>query len=212
MPTLPNPYEAQDHGPPAEESARALWRRQRWSQIMAEGRRQIVDLHFTGVTMRGMADACGISPQALHAHFGARDEMIAAVINDYTLALFRYSRQATRARNPVLAFAAAFADAHETYPELYSRTTPHIFFERTGARIFEQTHGYGVTLIERALSEMQRESRIAPGADLHEAAVAVSALLSVCLLGWSRGTIRRGALRRQIISQVDLLFLGLDPR
>lgn len=209
---LPNPHEAQDHGAPDEESVRDMRQRLRWAEIMAAARRQIVERHVTGVTMRGLADACGISTQALHGHFGTRDDMISAVLNDYTLALFRYSHHALGARNTVLAFAEAFAEAHEAYPELYSRTTPYIFFERTGARIFEQSHGYGVSLIQSALTDLQRQSRIVPNADLREAAIAVSALMSVCLLGWSRGTIRRGALRRQIISQVDLLFRGLEPR
>ncbi len=208
---LPDPCEPLDNQG-GDGGAAMGKRRLKAAETLAAARGLIIELRFTGFTVRGLAQSCGLSTQALHSRLGSRDAIIAAAINDYSLALYRHGGEAMPQRNAVLSFVHAFADACEAYPEFFRRILPNTYFERSGAQVFERTHAYGTLLIHGGLAAMRRQSRIAESADLRVAATAISTLMGATLLDWARGSIRTAELRRQMLYKVDLLMTGLENR
>ena len=202
---LPNPYEVQ--GPGHEDFGKRDQRRQR---ILAAARCLIVELRFTGFTVRRLAVNLGLTTQALHGRFGSRDAIIAAAINDYSLALLRHGSAARLDPHPIRAFVLAYCAACETYPEFFRRILPNTYFERSGARVFQMTHSQGTIMIHRALAEMRRQSRLAGHADLRLVAMTVSTIMGATLLDWASSAMSAAELRRQMVYKVDLLLDGIE--
>lgn len=207
---LPSPYEATRFASPAETAIQDR-QRQKWGEILALTRRLIVETRFTGFSVKTLAELSGLSTQALHNRYGTKSGILGAAINDYSLALFQYGRENGLARNAVLSFATAYAQACVTHPEFHQKIAPNTFFDRKGAQLFERTHSYGTALIHRALANMRRSSEIRPQADLRIAATAISAVMGTAILEWTRGTLTSKALPHHMVYSVELLFTGLEP-
>lgn len=208
--SLPSPYAPTRFASPAETALQDRQRR-KWAEILALTRRLIVETRFTGFSVKTLAELGGLSTQALHNRYGTKSGMLAAAINDYSLTLFQYGRDNALARNPVLSFATAYAQACVAYPEFHQKIVPNTFFDRKGAQLFERTHGYGTALVHRALASMRRSSRIRAQADLRIAATAVSAVMGTAILEWARGTVSTKQLPHHMVYSVELLFSGLEP-
>lgn len=209
-PTLPSPYEPTGFSSPAETAVQDR-QRQKWAEILALTRRLIVETRFIGFSVKTLAELSGLSTQALHNRYGTKSGMLAAAINDYSWALFQYGRTNALARNPVLSFATAYAEACAAHPEFHQKIAPNTFFDRKGAQLFERTHSYGTAVIHRALASMRRSSQIKAHADLRIAATAISAVMGTAILEWTRGTVSTKALPHHMIYSVELLFSGLEP-
>ena len=55
----------------------------RRARILQAARQMIADHGYDGVTMRHLAERCGVSVPTLYNQFGGKDQLLAAAINDY---------------------------------------------------------------------------------------------------------------------------------
>jgi len=185
---------------------------QKWSAILAVTRRLYAEAPAGQFTVRKVADATGLSTQAIHNRHRSRAALITAAINDYSQSLFDFGCQFEAEPNPIIAFANVHADACLAYPAFYRRTLLSAFFDRKGAEVFEKTHKFGIGLICRALADMQRKGLVGDQVDLRIAGSAVSSLMATTMVEWARGTLRQSQFRQEMSCRIGFIFSGLQGK
>lgn len=165
---------------------------------------------ITATSLRKLASAAGVTPAMLNYYFGARDRLVAAVVEERLMPVMAELTRRLEAQRPDggLASAVAFVRAlHETiveHPWLPALWVREVLSEGGGLRkVFTERIGPGIALpLSRSLAQSQREGAL--NSALEPRLLFVS-LVGLTMLPFAAAPIWRRALTADDIDAATML-------
>jgi AcrR family transcriptional regulator len=183
-----------------------LAQRMRRSQLLATIRRHLTERGFDGVTVRGVADACGCAVQTFYNLVGPRDAAIVEAISEYTRFVGRTARIDPSDPAALPKLIDSWLRSIDDEPE-FCRQVSLIFF--TGSRdIYYGFRDGQQRRLMRLLAEQRRCGVVRPGVDVGDLARELVLLSSALCLEWSDRPYPLGELHRRLRSGFDGLLAG----
>lgn len=91
--------------------------RMRRAKILAVVRHLLAEGGWAAITIKRVADLAGLANQTVYNLVGGREELVAAAISEYILALSKYAEERAYYPNPLLSLADCYWQAANNYPD-----------------------------------------------------------------------------------------------
>lgn len=183
-----------------------LAQRMRRSQLLATIRRHLTERGFDGVTVRGVAEACGFAVQTFYNLVGPRDQAIIEAISEYTRFVGRTARIEPDDPAAIPMIIDSWLRSIDDQPE-FCRQVSLIFF--TGSRdIYYGFRDGQQQCLTRLLARQQGCGVVRREVDVDDLARQLVLLSSALCLEWSDRPFPLDQLHRRLRSGFDCLLAG----
>lgn len=178
--------------------------RQRRAEILAKTRRLIATERFEQVTLRRVAEECGVAVQTIRNSFGRRDELIVAAVNEHTTAIWQDLDCRLPARRALIEFSGVIHHCAIHAPG-FLRGTLALAFSHNASLLALQRHAAAYKL--RLLKRMAAEEPLRPGVRLDMLTDQLTGLDTILMYQWAQGG-DNAALFCHIAASHELLLHG----
>ena len=184
---------------------------ERRASVLATARRLIAERGYAGVTIRDLADACGVSVGTLYNRFESKDHLLAAAVEE----LFRAQitavqrRPGCRGLARVLATAQVAVDCIDEDPNYRRAIVKGLRTSSATAELVQTLSGGFHSLYVQGLGELREQGELVPWADVHIVAEALFAVVGDSNRRWVDGNHTAAWLRRRTVYNACLVLLGI---
>jgi AcrR family transcriptional regulator len=177
-------------------------------RILEATRRLMEERRGRGVGMRDVAEAAGISRQAVYLHFGSRAELMVATARygDRVLGLEERKRRFVAAKGGVESLEAYVEFWCNYIPEIYGVASALLEVRETdeaAAAAWDDRMAAVRESCRETIEALHRDGTLAPEWSLEQATDLLWTMLSI--RNWEQLTIERGWTTRQYVGQMQVL-------
>jgi len=175
-------------------------------RILDETRRLMVERRGEGVRIEDIAQAAGVSRQAVYMHFGSRSGLLIATVRyaDETLNLTERTRPIREAKSPIQALEATVEWWANYIPDIYGLAKALLTARETdkaAAAAWEDRMNALYSGCRNRIQWLIDEGLLSPGWSLEEAADFLWATISIA--NWENLTIECGWTNEQFIERIQ---------
>ena len=184
-----------------------LERRQR---ILAAARELLGRVGYDNVTMKGLADAAGVTPPTIYNTFGGKDELLYEAVVEHYEGILEEAGPANGVRglDRVLTILTSTAETMSREPQ-YTRTLMESFRERPGARpLARALRLEGLQALIEAVEEMRSDGELQAWVDPVLLATLVSGVRRGVTIDWMAGRIPLEELTDMTICSACFMLAG----
>ena len=185
-------------------------RLERRRRLLAVARELLGRVGYDNVTMKGLADAAGVTAPTLYNTFGSKDELLYEAVLEHYERILEKAGPATGVRglDRVLTILTSTADAMTDEPH-YTRTLMESFGSRPGARpLGRALRLEGLQALIEAVEEMRSDGDLRPGVDPVLLATLVSGVRRGVTIDWMAGRIELEELTNMTICSACFMLAG----
>lgn len=180
---------------------------QKRAHILARARRTLAQRGAAAVTVRDLAQDCGVAVQTLYSLIGGREQILCAAVDElFDIQIAHARAHAASAGDFVLAYCDT-VESYVTANEDYARAIVTLLraHEHPITRI---TYARLRTAVAAHLQMLAGQNLLKPWVDGMALASTLCDAIATQLVGWVDGRIAREALHRGLLLAVGLPLLG----
>lgn len=178
--------------------------------MLAAARELLGRVGYDNVTMKGLADAAGVSAPTLYNTFGGKDDLLyEAVLEHYEMLLEEAGPAVgVRGLDRVITILTSTAETMTHEPQ-YTRTLMESFKSRPGARpLARALRLEGLQALTEAIEEMRSDGELQPGVDPELLARLVSSVRRGVTIDWMAGRLSLEELTDMTVVSACFMLAG----
>jgi AcrR family transcriptional regulator len=204
---VPHPFEPiiaepQSLSPPQQRSLER--QRARRAEILADTRRLLAETGHERLTLRRVAERCGVTVQTIRNSFGRREDLIAQAVNEHTTTIWRRLGQPYAGPQAFIAFPDVIRHVVTQAPAFLRGTICAAFTNIPSLQVLQSHAALNKTQL---LRQMARRDLIRPEIDIGMLADQITKIDTMLMYEWSQ-TGDDKALFDQMANAHKVLLLG----
>ena len=187
---------------------------ERRDRLIEKTRALVASRDIETLTIRDLAEECGVAVATLYNHFGSRSGVIGAALEADFRGRFEPLVERTRALTPAdqlneritTATRAILSDLRD-----YTRSVMFFYFHHTAQpELRAAIHDYAALDFRHIVEEIQERGELEPWADPQTFADDIITQQYALVMKWAQGYIKDRELRGRMIMAVGASFIGIS--